>query len=69
MKFLGLQKGSKRRQCNINAVLGQAKFRGCQLRFKSGQVYRDLRLKTGHPLEVLGFEGLDVNKLVFVPES
>ena len=41
----------------------------CQLRIKSGQVLRDLRIKTGHPLEVLGFEGLDVNKSVFVPES
>ena len=44
-------------------------LRVCHLRIKSGQVLRDLRIKTGHPLEVLGFKGLDVNKLIFVPKS
>ena len=48
---------------------GKEFYAECHLRFKSGQVLRDLRFKTGHPPEVLGFEGLNVNKLLFMPKS
>ena len=57
------------RRVDAAVVCSQQIQRGCQLRFKSEQVLRDLRFKTGHPPEVLGFEGLDVNKLLFMPKS
>ena len=55
----------------IGTLGGSVKLQGscCHLRIKSEPLIEDLRFKSEHPLEVLVFEGLGIDELVFMPES